>query len=79
MRKLSGPESAIILDSLAKRLDVANIIVVYGDHLSGKLDVLMTNSKDVDPLNFGENAIDVMRELLRRIDRESQEHTPKAE
>lgn len=69
MRKLSVPESERVLETLTKRLDVPNVVVVYGDHLSGKLDVLMSNSKDVDPLNFGENAIEVIRELLRRIDR----------
>jgi len=70
MKKLSEQESNLILDSLSKRLNVANIVIVYGDHVEGKMDTIMCTSPEVDALNFGENAIDTMRGLLRKIDRQ---------
>lgn len=73
MKKLSEQESNLILDSLSKRLNVANIIVVYGDHVEGKIDTIMCTAKEVNALNFGENAIDTMRGLLRKIDRHGEE------
>lgn len=79
MIKLTKPDADAMLKGLADALNADNVIIVYGDHVAGKIDTMMRVHSIVDPLNFGENAIDVIREFLRRIDREGKEQQAKAE
>jgi len=55
------------------------VIVVYGDHVAGKIDTMMCHHKEVDPINFGENAIGAIQEALRKIDRSMKQEQTKTE
>ena len=73
MIKLEKEHSEALLKRICDLLNAPNIIIVYGDHEAGIIDVMMTVHNSVDALNFGENGIDTIRNLLRRIDRKAQE------
>lgn len=73
MIKLTKEDSDALLKGISVALNADNVIIVYGDHMIGKLDAIMRVHPIVDPLNFGENAIDVIREFLRRVDRAQKE------
>jgi len=69
MRKISNEERDKITEKMANYLGVDNVIIAFGDHVAGKIDTMMCHNKEVDPINFGENAIGAIQEVLRKIDR----------
>ena len=79
MRKHSNEERDRISEWLANHIGVDNVIVVYGDHVAGKIDTMMCHHKEVDPINFGENAIGAIQEVLRKIDRSRKQEQTKTE
>lgn len=79
MRKISNEERDKITEKMANHLGVDNVIIIYGDHVEGKIDTMMCCHKEVDSLNFGENAIGALQTLLRGIDRGRKQEQTKTE
>ena len=79
MRKISNEERDKITEKMAGFLGVDNVIIIYGDHVEGKIDTMMCTHKEVDALNFGENAVGALQTLIRGIDRNKQGQQAKVE
>lgn len=79
MRKLSNEERDKVSEKMAAFLGVDNVIIAFGDHVAGKIDTIMCHHKEVDPVNFGENAIGAIQEVLRKIDRSRKQEQTKQE
>lgn len=79
MRKLSNEERDKVTEKMAAFLGVDNVIIAYGDHVAGKIDTMMCHHKEVYPINFGENAIGAIQEVLRQIDRSRKTEQTKTE
>lgn len=67
MYKPTKEQSDALLEKLSKALGVSNILIVYGDHVEGKIDTMMCTDSAVDAFNFGENAIGAIQMLMRKI------------
>jgi len=68
MRNPSKEEKDALLSQLCQRFECANIVLVFGDHEQGKMDLIMTHAKEVDGINFGMNAMGTIQNMMHKLD-----------